>query len=839
MAFILNNDQIKKLGTIIKDESNEKDLEYSATIVCQYSDILFGEGGEDRNQKQCNCDNKDASISCKERSILIRAGFIASMRKLKSEKLVNSQTMAKVIRIMRRLLRGANWLPIDCIVQKEMIEGLSLLVRTLHDFNSIRVLQSLLSSYLFWCYMQSEDKFVINNSKLLLCVTTWLKENNTSKNVDEIQHNEQKYGLTPASSELMNRIISDLNSSSEQYLKEYKLFLELNNSKDNETNELIELKKRIIKDLKLISALVLYSGVYVSGNLCSYQNNSINNTCIKNMCISNNNILIGTVILPQILELLLRVRSYTLELINCLVSEYLKNISTISGKYEIIDLIELLNIIITIRDGNENQVKSFIGVSNSDNNTEFVNKLSCIVELINISDEVLFNILECTGSTGIAVYSPLIQNYMLNIFSLECKQSFIISNSIEREKCHQFMNNYYSSIIFILMGVPVFYKSFKQYNYEVFLTFKSCISILRFYENLFVEILKIQEYVLSLINNGEIYVENNNILDSNSYHYNVEFNKKRINELLLKSMDVYELAILIVLEFRNTRLAKEIDQIENISKLINNCHHVTINVLYNIVINNCQVYSKLFSSNNDNSAKTALKGCSDHSSGHSLITSKNYVVSLNRHNNTLIELSYYIINIIILCYKDTDMEIDSSLLEKAYNIIKHLHFILSDNFIDQRIFNLFSLIGNKLYSFKQVGDNNDGNMFKRDYLKKSFIKDDSITFIDTDEKEEFQLDFLLDRNIPIESLYKDDDSLVYNKSNYNSSEKQGLDVDADVDLDVIMDIKESENEDANKCDKTIITSDKNTECSDNSNIDVDIHNLELNMESSSSSDNED
>ncbi|KAK6588536.1 putative secreted with long stretch of threonines mucin [Cryptosporidium xiaoi] len=832
MAFILNNDQIKKLGTIIKDEGTEKDLEYSATIVCQYSDILFGEGGEDRSEKQCNCDNKDASISCKERSILIRAGFIASIRKLKSEKLVNSQTMAKVIRITRRLLRGANWLPIDCIVQKEMIEGLSLLVRTLHDFNSIRVLQSLLSSYLFWCYMQSEDKFVINNSKLLLCVTTWLKENNTSKNVDEIQHIEQKYGLTSASSELLNRIITDLNSSSEQYLKEYKLFLELNNNKGNETNELIELKNRIIKDLKLISALVLYSGVYVSGNLCSYQNNNINNTCIKNMCISNNNMLIGTVIIPQILELLLRVRSYTLELINCLVSEYLKNISTISGKYEIIDLIELLNIIITIRDGNENQVKSFIGVSNSDNNTEFVNKLSCIVELINTSDQVLFNILECTGSTGIAVYSPLIQNYMLNIFSLECNQSFIISNSIEREKCYKFMNNYYSSIIFILMGVPVFYKSFKEYNYEVFLTFKSCIGILRFYENLFVEILKIQEYVLSLINNGEIYAENNNILDSNSYHYNVEFNTKKINELLLKSMDVYELAILIVLEFRNTRLAKEIDQIENISKLINNCHQVTINVLYNIVINNCQVYSKLFSSS-DNSAKTTLKGSSDHSSGY----------SLNRHNNTLIELSYYIINIIILCYKDTDMEIDSSLLEKAYNIIKHLHFILSDNFIDQRIFNLFSFIGNKLYSFNQVSDNNNGNMFKRDYLKKSFIKDDSVIFIDTDEKEEFQLDFLLDRNIPIESLYKDDDSLVDSKSNYNSSEKQDLniDVDEDVDsdLDVIMDIKESENEDANKCDKTIITSDKNTECSDNSNIDVDIHNLELNMESSSSSDNED
>ncbi|KAH8738527.1 secreted protein with long stretch of threonines mucin [Cryptosporidium ryanae] len=813
MAFVLNSEQIEKLGTVLKDERNEKDLEYSATIVCRYSDILFGESEENRSQKLCCCDKKgEISISCKERSMLIRVGFIASMRQIKSEKVVSSQTMAKVIRIARRLLRGANWLPIDCMVQREMIEGLSLLIRILNDFNSIRVLQGLLSSYLFWCYMQSEDKFVVNNSKLLLCVTTWLKEGNTNKNLDEIQNNDQKYGLTQASLELMNRIVGDFDISSKQYLKEYKLTLELNNCSSNkETNELIELKKRTIKDLKLICALIKYSGVYTHGNICKHHKN-VSDT--KNMSTSNNKMLVGTAIIPQILELLTKLRSYTLELVNCLLSYYLENLSTGCGKYELIDLLELLNIIITVRDGNENQIKSFIGVTNSDNNLEFVNKLNYITDLIDIGNEMLFNVLECTSITGITIYSPLIQNYILNIFSLECNPSNIIKDSAERERCHAFFSNYYSSVIFILMGVPIFHNSFKECNYEVFLTLKSCIGILRFYEKLFTEILKVQEYVLSLVNDSEIYIKNNSIFCNNSHHYNTGLISKKINELLLKSMNVYELSVLVILEFRNTRIAREINRVQNIQKLMTSCHLLSINLLYNIVVNNCQVYSKLSDFNNvgDYSAKS------------------------NKKNNMLIELSYCIINVIMLYYSDTKIDMNSTLLERIYNIIKHLQFIFNGNFIDERFFDIFSFVSNKLYCLKQYDDDSGNDLIKRRNLKKSFIEDESVVFMDTDENEEFQLDFLLDRNIPIESLNRDEDSLVDYKSEENTHSQLKDEV-----KDVIMDIKQVECDEKNQEDKNsdfYDNSNKNEQKTNDSRFNIENDNFELNMESSSS-ENED
>ncbi|PPA65402.1 hypothetical protein ChUKH1_16860 [Cryptosporidium hominis] len=753
MRFMLNDSQFQNLGSIIKDVNNSRGLDCNTTSICQISDILFVESEESTTPNKCNCnpevnnnnnnDNDDTEefSYCEEKALLIKAGFSACIRAFTFEGFSSQNTIAKVIRILRRLLKGASIININCNIHKEMLQGLSVIFGMIPDFNIFKVLQAPLKNYLFWCYSQSEDDFVINNSRILLCAITWMREvssgnnsnndnNNSNINNNNSNNNGPKYGLTLLSQDLLNFLISDINISTEQFQQESKLTL------NNPNSYILELKKRILRNLELFSNLIIYSGFYLPPN-SNISNNSQNlfNTGgnLENTCKKEAGNFVTTLITPQIMQVLSNLRIIILEEVYKVVDEFVSihleraesdlninsndkvkenskvkpkskaiNDSDLSNEYDNNKSTQLIKVkiltwiisdIFDIRN-NSNKLKNKensystlfnIGNNNIESKHELFNKVEYILMLSSLHQDILENMLKVSGKTGLVIYSHMIQEYLISIFSLEYVPSTYYK--FQNAEISQFLfKNYYSSILFGFGLIPE--TRFNDFDFQIFLTFNASMKILEYFEKLFQEILTIQEFSIELINS-------NSSLNNNHESY-IHFSIlkdiitiKSQSQKLLSLIETFYLANNVILGLRYTRVAKDFRQRNpclSLDGIINKYHISSSNVLYNLIIKNCQLFNL------------------------NPLGIQNLINSDPQIKKIFINLTYCIANTIYEYYQDSEIIANLTVLSNVNQILDCLLFNLDYNIRDERFEPIFKFFRSKIYSdsFSNDKDNDEG-----------------------------------------------------------------------------------------------------------------------------------
>ncbi|POM85432.1 hypothetical protein CmeUKMEL1_17390 [Cryptosporidium meleagridis] len=783
MRFMLSDSQFQNLGSIIKDVNNSRGLDCNATSICQISDILFVESEESTTPNKCNCNseiNNDSDDTeefsyCEEKALLIKAGFSACIRAFTFEGFSSQNTIAKVIRIFRRLLKGASIININCNVHKEMLQGLSVIFGMIPDFNIFKVLQVPLKNYLFLCYSQSKDDFVINNSRILLCAITWMREvssgndsindNNSNINNNNSNNNGPKYGLTLLSQDLLSFLISDINISTEQFQQESKLTL------NNPNSSILELKKRILRNLELFSNLIIYSGFYLPPN-SNISNNSRNLFSIggssENTCKKEAGNFVTTLITPQIMQVLNNLRIIILEEVYKVVDEFVSihlegvesdlhissnekvkesskakpksktiNDLDLSNKYDegddksgrLIKLKILTWIISDIFDirNNSNKLKNKedsnstllnVGKSNIESRHELFDKVEYILMLSSLHQDIFENMLKVSGKTGLAVYSHMIQEYLISIFSLEYVPSTYYK--FQNAEISQFLfKNYYSTILFGFGLIPE--TRFNELDFQIFLTFNAGIKILEYSEKLFQEIITIQEFSIELINSN---LPPNNIHQSYAHFSTLKdiITIKSQSLKLLSLLETFCLANNIILGLRYTRVVKDFRQKNpclSLDGIINKCHISSSTVLYNLMIKNCQLF---------NLNPLGIQ---------SLINSDPQI------KNIFINLTYYIANTISEYYQDSEIIANPAVFSNINQILDCLLFNLDYNIRDERFEPIFNFFRSRIYLDSVSNDRDDDdacfnsknldnfllNSSSYDYSKKELL------YLDYDDKD--------------------------------------------------------------------------------------------------------
>ncbi|OII70966.1 mucin [Cryptosporidium ubiquitum] len=787
MRLMLNDSQFQKLGSIINDVNNSKGSDCNATSICQISDILFIESEESTINNECNCnlgnisgddndnnnDNDDTEelSSCEEKVLLIKAGFSACIRAFTFEGFDSQHTIARVIRILRRFLKGVSLISISCNLHKEMLQGLSVIFGMVPDFNLLRVLQAPLKNYLFWCYTQSEDDYVINNSRILLCVITWMREiasnnnsnNNTSSNGSNNNFNSNgiKYGLTLSSQELLNFLISDLNNSAEHFQQESKLSLNCSDS------SILELKKRILRNLELFSILIIYSGVYLPSNynITNLSNNFFNTGGnLENACKKEAGSPVTTLITPQIMQVLGNLRIIILEEVYRVVDEFVtiylerdsENPEIFNGEVKIkasgkskpnnelvMDeennnkfdqlnkiriLTSLISDIFTVRNSsNKLKSKEYSSSFNEDGSIqlELFTKVEYILMLTYLYQEIFENLLKVSGKTGLVVYSHMIQEYLISVFSIEYVPSTYYK--FQNTEISQFLlKNYHSSIIFAFGLVPE--TRFNDFDFQIFLSFNASLKILEYYEELLQEISSIQEFSIELANSNSNSINNPQNYTKFSTYKDIMINKSIIQKLLSLTL-TYSLANSIILGLRYTRVAKEFRQREpysSLDRLINKYHILSSKVLYNIVIKNCQLFNL------------------------NLLGMQNLINSDLQIKKIIIDLTYQISNTISEYYQDSEMNPNLAVFSNIHQIFNCLLFNLDYDLKDERIEPIFNFFSSKVYSNSFSNDNDDNKFLRSSNMNNVFLH---ASFCDYSKKDLLYLDYK-DEDFSVQSDYK-------------------------------------------------------------------------------------
>ncbi|KAH8583105.1 secreted with long stretch of threonines mucin [Cryptosporidium sp. chipmunk genotype I] len=818
MRFMLNDSQFQNLGSIINDVNNTKGLECNATSICQISDILFVESEELTASSRCNCytnanindedicndDDTEESFYCEEKVLLIKAGFSACIRAFTFEGFSCQNTISKVIRILRRFLKGVSIININCNIHKEMLQGLSVIFGMIPDFNIFRVLQAPLKSYLFWCYSQSEDDFVVNNSRILLCVITWMREvssgnNNNNNNNNNSTNNGPKYGLTLSSQDLLNFLISDLNNSTEQFQQESKLTLNCPNS------SILELKKRILRNLELFSILIIYSGFYLPPN------SIISNQCqnffssggnLENACKKEAGSLVTTLITLQIMQVLGNLRVIILEEVYKVVDEFVsiylekddlgveitsnvevkENLNNKTKPKPIMNDLEIgnkdddsnksnhliklkilswmISDIFSIRNSSsklKNRENSYSYLINQDGNSigskhKLFTKVEYVLMLASIQQDIFENMLKVSGKTGLVVYSHMIQEYLISIFSLEYVPSTYYK--FQNVEISQFLfKNYYSSILFGFGLVPE--TRFSDFDYQIFLSFNASMKILEYFEKLFQEIMTIQELTIELTNSNSSSKSNHESYIKFSTLKDVIITKS-LTQKLLSLISTYSLANDIVLGLRYTRVVKEFRQKNsNLSfdRKINKYHISSSKVLSNLIIKNCQLFNL------------------------NLLGIQNLMNSDPQIRKIFIDLTYHIVNVIYEYYQDSEMILNLAVFSNVNQVFNCILFSLDYNIRDERFEPLINFFRSRIYSDSFSNDkDNDNVFFKPKSLNNVLLNASSCDFSKKDllYLEYNDEDFAIDPNskskfMDINSLPQEQPAFTESHSSSNSS----------------------------------------------------------------------
>ncbi|KAF7456800.1 putative secreted protein with long stretch of threonines mucin [Cryptosporidium felis] len=746
MRFALNESQFQRLEAILNDDEDSRGLECNAMTISQYLDILFGES-EEPGRVECSCgsgEEEDAEKICKERALLFRIGFSVCMRTLKIEGFSTNVTIARVIRVLKRLLKAATQLEISCTIHREMMEGLSVIFGMVPDFNIFKVIQNPLKSYLFWCYTQSEDDFVITNSRILLCVTTWMKEPNSSSKSSEdsltgdSSSSEHKSGLTSSSQDLLNLLISDIDSSTQQLLQELKL---VDSDPDSEilsfdsSLSVKEIEVRILRNLQLFSKLIFFAGVYKCSNFTKSGNNS-------GTCEERPRNVITTVIVPQIIHVLESLRLLILEeiygVVDCFLTVYrlkegekledsaggknsrLKECTGQDGKQaggpaETRVLTSLIYGIIVLRFGSKQQRES-LRAEGPLFSPGLSNKILYTLELASLSQEILEKMLSSSGKTGLAVYSHMIQEYLGSLYSLEYVPSS--SNKFRSgELTHSLLRNYFSSLLFGFGVAPRI--RLEDYDFQIFLSFGAGLKILDYFDRLFEEIIGIQQIVMEAKSDEMLRGSMAPKLSKSFTKFRDVLVSKKIISELLEALRPFRVATELVLGLRQTRAPRDLLFLQekgssavSLDQIVNKCHISSSRALLNFVTKDSQIL------------------------GQTCVQTDALLASDTQLKEAVLELTRLISGTIAEYYQDSDMVPNLQVFKNMTEVRDHLLFILDHNLRDEQLTSTFDFFRNKVLSNPLLkGASSGGGIPPR---SDSFLH---TFFCDFSDKEELLLDY--------------------------------------------------------------------------------------------------
>lgn len=830
MGLLLDDSQFQKLESIFNDLNNSRGSDYSATSICQLSDILFEESTVSSNKCSCSpkdnnteatndsenllsplCRKEETFSPCQEKALLIQAGFSACIRAFVFEGFASQTAVTRVIRILRRLTRGVSQANVDCVLHREMLRGLGVIFGMVPDFNLLRVLQAPLKEYLFWCYTQSEDEYVVRNSRILLCATTWMREvasnnKNTSQNIGtDIGSSNNKraargqaassfngscsnstavsrHGLTQSSQELLSFLISDLGICTEQLQMESRH----SSSPSLGGSSNLELKKRVLRNLQLFSKLIIYSGVYHQPN--SNPSNSLSSSKCWDLGSAGRNktgggSLITTLITPQIMQVLGNLRVTILEevyrFVDEFVSVYLETAeedgrekkrlrdstnrgeaqtkikakssphspsATTASSLEDEDLSRVSSDSLT-KDVQARMLTCLIHKvfvmrttsKESNNNPENLNtqldtagtdNLRYILDLAALQQEIFENLLEVSGKTGLVVYSYMIQEYLVSVFSLE--QAPLSSSRLRNPQVTQLLfENFSSSLLFGFGLVPD--TKFSDFDFEIFLSFKASLKAVEYFERLFQEAASIQELSIQQQSSGSRPEGSHHppkLASQFSAFKDVEV-ARSINQRLVSEMQTYRLANNIILGHRYTRAAKEFRQREqqpsSLDGQINRCHVSSSRLLLNMISKNCQPFS--------------LRSLGTHELIHSDTETK----------KILLELIYLVSSTIAEYYQDPETVPNPLVFDNINKVLADLSFILDNNFRDERLESTIKLFSSKVNNNNQHQHHQSQSVSPPDFKQGALNSDFFLHTIvcDFSKKDQFHLD------------YKDEDLVAY------------------------------------------------------------------------------
>ncbi|KAJ1608635.1 mucin-like protein [Cryptosporidium canis] len=776
MGFLLTESQFQKLESIFNDLDNSRGSDYNATSICQLSDVVFAES-EEPASNQCSCrprgnngssgDDQGAAADagggipgfrpCQERALLIKAGFSACIRAFTYEGFASHVTNARVIRILRRLLKGVSPISIDCVLHREMLQGFGVIFGMIPDYNALRVLQSSLKSYLFWCYTQSDDEFIVNNSRMLLCVTTWMREttNNTSGTGSGLANsyneagNNPKYGLTLSSQELLTFLMSDLGTCTEQFQRESR-----HNLSDPGSSNL-ELRRRILRNLQLFSVMIVYSGVYHPPGPNPSSHSSMASPCSAlsgrhggsdGACKQGTGSLITTLITPQIMQVLGNLRVVLLEEVFRFVDEFItvylesgaedeyldespKNgvktgpggeLGTPSGDkeqtklprgIEIRVLNSLMYFIFAVLEGNcslksREDLGSFL-IKGGD---RLPAALEHILALASLQQEIFENLLKASGKTGLVVYSHMIQEYLISVFSWEHVPS--ASYKFRNAQTAQLLfDRYYSSVLFGFGLIPE--TRLQEFDYQIFLSFRASLKIVEYFDRLFQEMASIQDLSLELLGSNSISRKGLQ-RPTQLFAFKDALVTRLIGQRLASQISICNLANRVILDQRYTRVGREFrqkDSLPSIDRIINKYHVSSSVVVSNIITRNCQPFNL-----------RPLKV-------HELLHSDLHI------RKVLLEITYLVCHTIMEYYQDAETTQNPAVFNNILQTLKGLLFILDDRLPDERLEAALSFFTERTHSKHppKDGDNHTDGL-RNPMLIHSTVYDFS-------KKDQFYLDY--------------------------------------------------------------------------------------------------
>ncbi|KAJ1611855.1 mucin-like protein [Cryptosporidium canis] len=778
MGFLLTESQFQKLESIFNDLDNSRGSDYNATSICQLSDVVFAES-EESASNQCSCrprgsnggsgDDQGAAADagggipgfrpCQERALLIKAGFSACIRAFTYEGFASHMTNARVIRILRRLLKGVSPISIDCVLHREMLQGFGVIFGMIPDYNALRVLQSSLKSYLFWCYTQSEDEFVVNNSRMLLCVTTWMREatNNISGTGSGVSnnHNEAgnnpKYGLTLSSQELLTFLISDLGACTEQFQRESR-----HNLGDPGSSSL-ELRRRILRNLQLFSVMIVYSGVYhpPGPNPSSSSSSSMASPCSalsgrhggsEGPCKQGTGSLITTLITPQIMQVLGNLRLVLLEEVFRFVDEFITvylesgaedeyldespksgvrtgpggELGTPSGDkeqtklprgIEIRVLNSLMYCIFTVLDGSRSlKSREDLGSCLIKGGDRLLAALEHILALAALQQEIFENLLKASGKTGLVVYSHMIQEYLISVFSWEHVPS--ASYKFRNAQTAQLLfDRYCSSVLFGFGLIPE--TRLQEFDYQIFLSFRASLRIVEFFDRLFQEMAGIQDLSLELLSCNSISKKGPQRPTQLSAFKDALITRL-IGQRLASQISICSLASRVILDLRHTRVGREFrqkDSLPSIDRILNKYHVSSSLVVSNIITRNCQPFN--------------LRPLKVHELLHSDLQIR----------KVLLEITHLVCHTIMEYYQDAETTQNPAVFNNILQTLKGLLFILDDRLPDERLEAALSFFSERTHSKHPPKDgDNHTNGLRNPPIFHSTVYDFS-------KKDQFYLDY--------------------------------------------------------------------------------------------------
>ncbi|EEA05428.1 uncharacterized protein CMU_024330 [Cryptosporidium muris RN66] len=500
MTVLADNDVIRRLVSLLESK-DVVNLESNVLVLTQ---LLDNRLSVNQNSRIVDCDcNKASIVKCELNIIIARTSLIYCLRISRE---ANHLITNKVPKLLKKILAILNMHPIYCEIHNDTVEGLCLLLSKMSTLNVLKSIQNSLQGYAFWIYMQSESADLINKAKGLVSLATWIPS--ISNNISDCT-SLVKFGYTPYSSELINRLIKDIEMTTDRSFDEVKLLI------SNISGDIMEIVDksipRIVKSLDLLSYLIMYSGVIEPP------------TTSREQKYSNSSYSIVTVLIPQIIPLLIKVRLILWDIIYYLVAERITMLNSKESDSEdmSIQVIEFINLMVLLRLNQKIPLESYFEVNLINKNN--IKLYGHLFELNRCIKQSFNTLVISSGKTGVVLFSSMLSKFMKQIFQTNFTPCWYenLFNTQNNNKCNQLVGiigniskNHHCKLAF---GLDTIINTEEQPNPECLYNNELIIQALGFFDKLFKEIHKVQELEKPLYRQKSEFLEQISLAEDQVY----------------------------------------------------------------------------------------------------------------------------------------------------------------------------------------------------------------------------------------------------------------------------------------------------------------------------------